>query len=277
MHCLRITIVLGIILGVLKGPLAFAKSQTPHQFFQDAQRQAKIGQWDRSEDLYFKALKSSNVDDRIRAYNGLIELYTRLRLYKKAARTKKKLETEKEFSTHLVPHQTYYYKKYKVVKGDTYIRIAARHKISQKWLQRINKSRMLITGQTILLPKVQDQLVVDKSSKTLTWKRGEAVVKQYPVAVGRKETQTPEGKFVITNKVADPVWYRLGQVYPPDSPDNLLGSRWIGLDHKGYGIHGTRDPQSIGNAASHGCVRMLNEDVEELFSWIPVGAKVIIH
>jgi lipoprotein-anchoring transpeptidase ErfK/SrfK len=88
--------------------------------------------------------------------------------------------------------------------------------------------------------------------------------------------ETPEGKFTIVNKVEDPIWYKLDKQYPPGSPKNLLGTRWMGLNQKGYGIHGTRNPKSIGMALSHGCIRMHNRDVEELFAWIPIGTKVII-
>ena len=89
--------------------------------------------------------------------------------------------------------------------------------------------------------------------------------------------ETPEGKFKVTTKVPHPVWYHEKKQIPPDSPENLLGTRWLGLDKKGYGIHGTRNPESINEAASHGCVRMYNHDVEELFEWIPVGTPVSIR
>jgi len=63
----------------------------------------------------------------------------------------------------------------------------------------------------------------------------------------------------------------------PAGADNPLGTRWIGLDRKGYGIHGTNQPRSIGHAASHGCIRMSRADLEELFRTVRVGDTVEIH
>jgi len=58
---------------------------------------------------------------------------------------------------------------------------------------------------------------------------------------------------------------------------NPLGNRWIGLNQKGYGIHGTNEPRSIGKAASHGCIRMAKADLEELFTLVSVGDEVEIR
>ena len=74
----------------------------------------------------------------------------------------------------------------------------------------------------------------------------------------------------------NPVWYHKGEIVPPGTPDNFLGTRWLGFDLPQYGIHGTVEPQLIGQSVSHGCVRMHNEDVEELFTYIPYGTKVKI-
>jgi hypothetical protein len=101
----------------------------------------------------------------------------------------------------------------------------------------------------------------------------------YPIAVGKVVSPSILGTVHIINKVADPTYY------PPDwykrnlkpispGPDNPVGTRWLGLSVKGYGIHGTNDPDSIGGARSAGCVRMHNADVEELSRLIPVGTPV---
>jgi lipoprotein-anchoring transpeptidase ErfK/SrfK len=63
---------------------------------------------------------------------------------------------------------------------------------------------------------------------------------------------------------------------PADSPKNILGSRWLGLSEKSYGIHGTTEPQSIGRQVTSGCVRMRNSDVEELYQIVPEGTEVVI-
>jgi hypothetical protein len=98
----------------------------------------------------------------------------------------------------------------------------------------------------------------------------------YPVAVGKQSTPSPTGSFHIVVRVVDPTYYHEGKVIAP-GPGNPLGDRWMGLDRKGYGIHGTNAPQSIGKSASHGCIRMAKRDLEELFSLVKVGDKVEIR
>ena len=63
---------------------------------------------------------------------------------------------------------------------------------------------------------------------------------------------------------------------PPGSPDNPLGSRWMGFNTEGYGMHGTADPDAIGQYATLGCLRMHNKDIEEVFELIPVGTTISI-
>jgi len=99
------------------------------------------------------------------------------------------------------------------------------------------------------------------------------VVKVYPVAIGKSSTPSPHGSFHIASRVQHPTWYQPGKVVGP-GPANPLGTRWMGLGYKGYGIHGTNVPISIGKAASHGCIRMRNRDVEELFALVQVGDPV---
>jgi L,D-transpeptidase ErfK/SrfK len=99
------------------------------------------------------------------------------------------------------------------------------------------------------------------------------VVKVYPIAVGKKSTPSPHGNFRIVSRVVKPTWYQPGKLVGP-GPGNPLGTRWMGLGYKGYGIHGTNLPNSIGKAASHGCIRMRNQDVEELFELVRVGDSV---
>ncbi len=234
-------------------------------------------EWDRAQAAYLKASKSPRVEDRIEAYEGLAALYRKLRMKKKEARAAQSLEREKAFQAKLLPETDSFYEIYKLVKGDTYAKIAARRKISEEWLKRVNDHKLLVEGKTIRVPKEGYTLVVDKKARKLFWKRGKETLKAYPVSIGKQETETPEGKFHVKEKIKNPVWYRMKQVFPPDSPENLLGTRWLGLDQKGYGIHGTRLPGTIGSAASHGCIRMYNHDVEELFSWVPIGTPVIIR
>ena len=101
-------------------------------------------------------------------------------------------------------------------------------------------------------------------------------VKVYPVAVGAPSTPTPAGAYEIAVRIPNPTWYGPRKVVAPGAA-NPLGTRWLGLSRKGYGIHGTNNPRSIGRRASHGCIRMRNADVEELFEMVAVGDAVEFH
>ena len=98
----------------------------------------------------------------------------------------------------------------------------------------------------------------------------------FAVSVGGTESPTPSGTFQITSQVANPTYYHPGLVIPAGR-GNPLGPRWIGLSKKGYGIHGTNAPSSIGKAASHGCVRLRNRDIVTLYSMLSVGDVVEVH
>jgi len=99
------------------------------------------------------------------------------------------------------------------------------------------------------------------------------IVKIFPTAVGAPESPSPGGVFQIVNSVPDPTWYSKGKVIPP-GPSNPLGPHWLGLSLKGYGIHGTSAPASIGHNASHGCIRLRNRDIQELARMVAVGDRV---
>ncbi|MBI2248208.1 MAG: L,D-transpeptidase family protein [Armatimonadetes bacterium] len=166
---------------------------------------------------------------------------------------------------------------YTVQAGDTLGQIATRYGVTVELIQRANglTSDVIRPGQSLAVPEVAFRVAVDKSDNLLTLFNGEAAVKAYPVATGDRNI-TPVGTFTIVNKVVDPVWYRTGAVIPPDSPENILGTRWMGLSTPSYGIHGTTDPASIGQQITAGCVRMRNEDVEELFALLPLRTEVVI-
>ena len=102
------------------------------------------------------------------------------------------------------------------------------------------------------------------------------VVHIYRVAVGKNSTPSPAGEFKIVNRVTNPTYYHKGQVIAAGK-GNPAGSRWMGLSAKGYGIHGTNQPKSIGKAASTGCIRMGKKDLEELFALVEAGDTVQIR
>jgi L,D-transpeptidase ErfK/SrfK len=102
------------------------------------------------------------------------------------------------------------------------------------------------------------------------------VVAGFPIAVGADDSPSPTGEFTIVNRVSNPVYYHEGVVIPAGK-GNPVGTRWVGLSQKGYGIHGTNAPKSIGRAASHGCIRLRNRDMEKLFGMLRVGDVVEIR
>ena len=108
--------------------------------------------------------------------------------------------------------------------------------------------------------------------------QGETVINSYPVAVGATDTPTPQGQFEVSKLVIEPVWQNpwTGEMHAP-GPNSALGLRWIGFfsDASGaFGFHGTPTLDSIGKAASNGCVRMRNEDIVALFSQVTIGTPV---
>ncbi|MBU2222104.1 MAG: L,D-transpeptidase, partial [Candidatus Omnitrophica bacterium] len=130
-------------------------------------------------------------------------------------------------------------------------------------------------GRKIKVWTAPFSIVVDKSQNTLLLKTGEEVFKTYMASTGANNS-TPVGIFKIVNKLPNPTWYKAGAVVPPGSPENVLGSRWLGFDLAGYGIHGTVEPESLGKQVTQGCVRLANPEVEELYTIVPVGAEVTI-
>jgi len=116
-------------------------------------------------------------------------------------------------------------------------------------------------------------IVVSLEDRKLALVEDGKIVKIYAVAVGKTSTPSPVGTFTIERRVANPTYSHDGHVVLP-GPNNPVGSRWMGLSIKGYGIHGTNVPSSIGKAASHGCIRMGKADVEELYSMVAVGDEV---
>jgi lipoprotein-anchoring transpeptidase ErfK/SrfK len=102
------------------------------------------------------------------------------------------------------------------------------------------------------------------------------VLEYFPVAVGAAVSPSPTGEFEIVSRVANPTYYHEGVVMAAGT-DNPVGTRWIGLNLKGYGIHGTNAPRSIGHATSHGCIRLKNRDVERLYAMLRVGDLVEIR
>ncbi len=166
---------------------------------------------------------------------------------------------------------------YVVKRGDNLTRIAKNNHVTAELLKKINplSSDSLKPGSKLKIPVYKFSLVVDKSQNTMILKGGEEVLKTYVVATGQNNC-TPVGVFKVTDKLVKPTWYKAGAVVPYGSPQNVLGTRWIGLSKKGYGIHGTPEPEKLGRQITAGCVRMRNDEVEELFGFVLPGTEVTI-
>jgi len=119
-------------------------------------------------------------------------------------------------------------------------------------------------------------VLVSIADRKLALLEGGKVVKLYRVAVGAEASPSPSGEFEIVNRITNPTYYH-PHVVIPASEESPIGTRWVGLSRKGYGIHGTNEPRSIGRAASHGCIRMKNGDMAQFFELVRIGDQVEIR
>lgn len=161
--------------------------------------------------------------------------------------------------------------------GDSLAKIAKKYRVTIAFIKKSNGlvSDTIRIGQRLRIWTGVLSVFVDKSQNILVLKSDDEIIKIYSVSTGTNNS-TPIGTFTIEGKLVDPVWFKSGAVIPASSPENALGSRWMGFDRAGYGIHGTIEPESIGQQVTAGCVRMRNPDVEELYDLLPEGTKVTI-
>jgi lipoprotein-anchoring transpeptidase ErfK/SrfK len=166
---------------------------------------------------------------------------------------------------------------YEVQKGDNLTVIAKKHGVTVGQIIQSSglSSDRISIGQKLTIPAYKLSIFIDKSDNTLTLKGDAELIKTYTVSTGTGNS-TPVGTFKITDKLENPTWYKAGAVKKPGDPENQLGTRWMGWDLKGYGIHGTTEPEKLGQQASAGCIRMKNEEVEELYRLVPPGTPVTV-
>ncbi len=124
--------------------------------------------------------------------------------------------------------------------------------------------------------KAKFSIAIDISDHELKLYADNELLKTYSVATGRQGHPTPKGTFTIVNKLENPAWYHEGVSVPSGNPKNILGTRWMGFSLKSYGIHRTTLHENVGTAASEGCIRMLNNEVEELYTIVSVGTTVTL-
>jgi lipoprotein-anchoring transpeptidase ErfK/SrfK len=125
------------------------------------------------------------------------------------------------------------------------------------------------------------RLVVDLSDRTVYLYQRNTVDASYPVSIGKPGWETPTGTFQINHMEANPVWqHPITKQTIPAGPGNPLGSRWIGFattQHYEIGFHGTDQPATVGQAISHGCLRMHEADIQKLYAQVHVGTPVVVR
>jgi len=175
---------------------------------------------------------------------------------------------------------------YVVKRGDSVEKIARRYGTTVDLIQKSNlmkDANLIRTGDRLRIFTGKFGVTVSKSRNDLVVSMNEEFFKRYRVGSGQYD-RTPDGTFRISEKIKEPVWWRGdGKEVPYGDPENILGTRWMTLraaddtpDVRGYGIHGTWDDASIGKAMSAGCIRLKNNDVEQLYILLPLGTPVTI-
>ncbi|HEX3655880.1 MAG TPA: L,D-transpeptidase family protein [Pirellulales bacterium] len=166
---------------------------------------------------------------------------------------------------------------YTVQPGDTLERIAERYDVPWQLLAKINgvpDSRYLRPGDQLKVLRGPFDASVNLTNYELTLMLRGRYAGRFKVGIGQDHS-TPEGEFVVKNKVTNPAYPGPPPV-AADDPANPLGERWIDLGNQ-IGIHGTNDPASIGRAESRGCIRLSPTDVEDVYDILSIGSKVVIR
>jgi len=177
--------------------------------------------------------------------------------------------------------------KYVIKSGDSLVKLAKANQTTEELLQVINSVKdpgRIRIGDRLWLFTGRFAVRVSKSRNDMVVTMNDVFFKRYRVGTG-KHGSTPVGKFYVQDRMKEPAWWRPdNKMVPYGDKENILGTRWMSLrsadlndDVKGYGIHGTWDETTIGQALSSGCIRMKNADVEELFKLLPSGTSVIIE
>jgi hypothetical protein len=191
------------------------------------------------------------------------------------------------------PRGTFRSEVVEVASSDSYHKIAkrlAREKqirIGVGLLRALNRRTgdHLDVGERLRVPSDPIRIEIHRPAFACLVYLGDWLLRAYPVGLGKDGSETPAGSFEVGKKDPRPIWWRPDPPGPPlpyGHPDNPLGERWIGFRAEGrdtdYGIHGTNSEDAILAKVSNGCVRLRNEDVVELFDWIPdSGTPVTIH
>lgn len=219
--------------------------------------------------------KKAQETDAISAYQTIIEKYPNSEFVMEAEQRLGEIALTKFVKENSKP--------YEVGSGESLVTIANKFKTTARLITKINNlaGANLHAGQKINVINGNNlNVLINLSECKLYLKSNDDIIKRYYVCPGKKETPTPTGSYNVTEKMIDPTWFSGVEtggkgMIPGGDPRNELGTRWIGFKPT-FGIHGTIFPESIGKAESHGCVRMNNADVEELYDLIAVGTPIKI-
>ncbi|MFZ2656897.1 MAG: L,D-transpeptidase family protein [Victivallales bacterium] len=177
---------------------------------------------------------------------------------------------------------------YSIRKNDNLIKIATDFNTTIEAVMKSNglnpANPVIQAGRTLKIFKGNWTLKISKKRFKLYLYDGDNVFMVYNIGIG-KQGRTPVGTFEIDVKKDKPVWYKDGKQVPYGSKENILGTRWMSLrpvggtssNFKGYGIHGTWEPEAIGREASNGCIRMVNEEINDLYMILPLKTTVLIE
>ncbi len=217
--------------------------------------------------------KGQDIDLEKQALKRLIEEYPSSDLREKALDRIAEINLGSLFSKKPTENSTIY----EVQPGDSLYKIAKKYHTNVELIQKSNnlKSSLIKPGMKLKIITSVFSLFVNKAECLMTLKADGELVKVYKIGIGR-DNSTPVGQFKIVNRIVKPVWYKTGAIVPAGSVENILGTRWLGFSEPGYGIHGTVDNRPIQKQKTQGCLRMMNEQVEELFVIVPVGTEVVI-
>ena len=166
---------------------------------------------------------------------------------------------------------------YVVQPGDSLARVGNKYGLSWEYLARVNgisDPRRIRTGQRLKVVRGPFEAVIDLTDFELKVLLDGRFVRRYDVGIGKDGT-TPIGAFTVQEKQPNPKYWG-DPVTEADDPENPLGEHWIGIGNS-YGIHGTIEPESIRKRASAGCIRMLADDVVEVYDLLVVGSRVRIQ
>lgn len=172
---------------------------------------------------------------------------------------------------------------YRVKAGDSLGKIAARFNCPVRLIQMANgiRGENIRVGIDVTVfdgSKHVFAVTVDRARNTLLLTIDGRYFKRYIVGTG-KDNGTPLGEYKIIEKVENPVWWRedgTAVPYTGKAGENVLGTHWLALNLRGYGLHGTWEPETLGRQTSAGCIRLCNEDIRELFSILPRGTVVAV-